>query len=379
MPTPIAPTPNALDPAQAAHWTQQSFAGRSGRDWLVAVLLLVLGFLVGRLVAYLLARYVPKLTEKTETKLDDLLLERLSRPVAILVFLGFAHLATIVLELIGRPAQLVGSGLVMAAAMVVGVMLLRAIDVVFSEAMQPWANRQTPPVNPSVVSFSRISSKVVIVLLLAVTVLQRAGFDVLSVITGLGIGGLAVALAAQETLGNLLGSLQIMTDRPFTIGDWIKYGEYNGQVMEIGMRSTRLQLSNGVRVVVPNKKLAETWVENYSHANGTVRDFTLRLPLPTPADHLEQAVAAVREVLSQTEGVHPEFSARFASIAADALEIRVVYKCALPASSGVVAETVNTQILRRIQALDLHFTPPARLILPAVAPKDAPLGMPPTS
>ena len=93
-------------------------------------------------------------------------------------------------------------------------------------------------------------------------VLERVGLNVVSLVTGLGIGGMAVALAAQETLGNMLGSVQIRTDHPFGIGDWIRVGEHMGVVQDIGLRSTKIMTRSRIMVVIPNKGLAESEIQN---------------------------------------------------------------------------------------------------------------------
>ena len=121
--------------------------------------------------------------------------------------------------------------------------------------------------------FARGLVKALAVLLLFLATLQRAGVDVASLLAGLGIGGLAVALAAQETLGNLLGCLQLMTDRPFSVGDWVTFDGKLARVTAIGLRSTRLQLVTGARLIVPNKKAAEGLIENHSHPEGLVREY----------------------------------------------------------------------------------------------------------
>jgi MscS family membrane protein len=193
-------------------------------------------------------------------------------------------------------------------------------------------------------NFARVSAKIVAALLLAVTVLQRAGFDVLSVVTGLGIGGLAVALAAQETLGNLLGSLQIMTDRPFSIGDYIKVDAHFGRVTDIGLRSTRLLQGNGIRTVIPNKKLAEATIENHSHPDGLVRDFMLSLAYESTPAQVQEAVDLVRAVLAAEARIHPEFSVLFVNFGDSALGVRVLYKVPDANVAGDVAHAVNLAI-----------------------------------
>lgn len=326
-------------------WLEHPVAGNALRTWLVVALVLILGWMLGRLLAFLIARFVPQLTARTNTTLDDRLVERLARPAGVLLFFGSVHVALQILDLTDRGRRLGIDSLSIAAAVTVGVMILRAIDVTYEELLVPWAGRQTPAVSVAVMNFARVSAKIVAALLLAVTVLQRAGFDVLSVVTGLGIGGLAVALAAQETLGNLLGSLQIMTDRPFSIGDYIKVDAHFGMVTDIGLRSTRLLQGNGIRTVIPNKKLAEATIENHSHPNGLVRDFMLSLAYGSTVAQVQAAVDLVRAVLAAEPRIHPESaSVLFVNFGESALGVRVLYKVPDVSQAGDVAHAVNLAI-----------------------------------
>ncbi len=344
-------------------WFAREFAGNPARTWLVVALVLMLGWLLGRLGAFLMTRFVTKLTARTATTLDDRLVQRLARPTAVLVFFGSVHISLQILTMPESTHRFGVDALAIAVAVTIGAMLLRAVDVVYEELMVPWAARQAPPVSVAVLNFARVTAKIVFALLLAVTVLQRAGFDVISVVTGLGIGGLAVALAAQETLGNLLGSLQIMTDRPFSIGDWIKVDGHFGKVTAIGLRSTRLLQGNGICTVIPNKKLAEATIENHSHPDGLVRDFLLSLTYGSTPAQVLQAVDLVRAVLAAQPGIHPEFSVMFVNFGDSALGVRVLYKVPDANLAGEVHHAVNLAIHAGFQAAGLAMAFPTRTVV----------------
>ena len=94
-----------------------------------------------------------------------------------------------------------------------------------------------------------------------ILILSNLGYDVNSLIAGLGLGGLAFALAAQEVLGNFLGSVSILADKPFKVGDTIRMGEFSGEVLEIGLRSTKLEAKNKTLITIPNRLMASSVVE----------------------------------------------------------------------------------------------------------------------
>lgn len=339
------------------------YAGNTLRTYLVVALVLTLGVLVSRAVGFALVRIVPRLTAKTTTTLDDRIVEKASRPLATLVVLLTLHVCLQILEMPDRTHDFLVQGLVIAAALTLAMLLLRIVDAVFDEWMAPWAARQTPAVHTPVVQVLRATTKLLVIAYVAMTVLQRAGFDVWSLLTGLGIGGLAVALAAQETLGNLLGSLQIMTDRPFAIGDWIEVEGSTGKVVSIGLRSTRLQNSAGSLSIIPNKKIAQATVLNHSHPRGLIRDFTLDLVYRTDAASLQRAVELLREILAAMADVAPDPTVQFASFGDSSLKIRCIYHVPDDSRAGEVRHAFNLAIRTRFEAEGLLFAFPTRTLL----------------
>ena len=235
------------------------------------------------------------------------------------------------------------------------------IDAVFDEWVLPWSQRQVPPISKQVIYFLRMTTKVVVATMLGMTALKRAGFDVMSVITGLGIGGLAVALAAQETLGNILGSVQIMTDRPFVAGDHIRVETFFGRVTEVGMRSTKLVTPAGVCVVIPNKRIAGAAIENFTQSHGRVHEFTLGLVYSSTTDQVRQATAILNEILREQPSIHLEGSVVFHSLTESALTLRVVYVVD-PDDFGPTLNAVNLAIHERFAAAGLQFAFPTRTL-----------------
>jgi len=353
-------------------WLRRRWAGNDVETWLTLLALLLAGYVGGRLVAFAMARIVPRLTAHTETQIDDQIVLRTGRPVALLLFFasawyGVAH----VLHLHRHVQRILVNAVLVAIGMVVAVILLRTIDVLFEEGVEKWAQRKQPPVSVHFVYFTRNVLKILAATFVAVGLLQRIGFDVLSVLTGLGIGGLAIALAAQETLGNILGSLQIMTDRPFSVGDVIKWEGKSGRVSEIGMRSTKIMLASGVKLVVPNKKIAESAIENHSHALGLVRDFTLHMSYRTTAGQMRSAVDLVKAILAEQSAIDKDFSVAFANFDDDALNLRIIYKVPDITVSAQVGEAVNYAIHEQLAAAGLELAWPSRAVQLINPPKSS--------
>lgn len=341
---------------------QAQYAGNSLAKWLIVLVLLITGITAAVVVRFVLTPLIAKLAARTLTKVDDRLVAASSRPLALLTFFAFAHAALHVPRLPLRIATLVVDANAVAMAAITAVLVWRVLDVLFDELMTPWAERHEPPLNPQVVTIARAACKWTAVVFLAITGLHRAGFDVVSVITGLGIGGVAVAFAAQETLGNILGALQIMTDQPFVVGDVVQIdNDFSGRVMSTGLRSTRLVTSSGVKIIVPNKKIAAAVLQNFSHSDGLVKDVTFQLDRLASAAQLRQAKLIAETVLGDEGRLSDKFSVSVSDFGDWSSNLRVIYYVPNLDDSTAVAHDVLLAIREKLHEAGIMLATPTVL------------------
>jgi MscS family membrane protein len=146
-----------------------------------------------------------------------------------------------------------------------------------------------------------------------------------SLIAGLGIGGLAIALAAKETLENLIGSFTIFLDKPFAIGDFVKVGDVSGVVEKIGFRSTRLRTIEKSCVTVPNKKMVEAELDNFSLRTQQRVNFTLSLRYDTSSEQIKYILDDIRNLLNNHVMCGSDNVARLTGFGVSAYEIMIIY------------------------------------------------------
>ena len=192
----------------------------------------------------------------------------------------------------------------------------------------------------------------------------QLGFPITTLIASAGIGGLAVALSAQGLMKGLFGTVTILMDRPFRVGERIVVKGYDGFVEEIGLRSTKIRaLSNHV-ISIPNDQIAEADIENIGKREHILRTGDLRIPLDTPREKIEAAVACVRTILDNHEGMDPDFPPRvyFTEFAAEAFEIRFMFWFAPPDrwTFHAYSEKVNFEIFRAFEQHGIQFSLPFR-------------------
>ena len=160
--------------------------------------------------------------------------------------------------------------------------------------------------------------------LVSLLALDNLGVDVTALIAGLGIGGIAVALAVQNVLGDLLASLSITLDKPFVIGDFVIVGDFMGSVEYIGIKSTRLRSLSGEQIVMSNADLLSSRLRNYGRMQERRVVFTLSVTYETPQDLLEQLPGVIRGVIDREDDARFDRS-HFAAYGASSLDFETVY------------------------------------------------------
>ena len=252
---------------------QQTFAGYPLWQYCASLLWILLAFLLTAIIDVVMTRVVKKLVARTKTRLDDDLAATLRKPLKIIVMVVMLNTG---IEMFAWPGWFskilspifiitLGSAAIYIAVQLVE-LLLHSVEERFFKGDVHLTRLMLPVLGKTM--------KVFVIIIGVLTIAQHLGLQIASVITGLGIGGIAVALAAQNTLANMFGSLVILGDHLFHTGDRIQIDKFDGVVETIGLRSTRLRTTEGNVVTIPNKTVADSAVVNYT----TPSSFTGRPP-----------------------------------------------------------------------------------------------------
>lgn len=205
-----------------------------------------------------------------------------------------------------------------------------------------------------------------IIIALAIAVIAGEwGYDINGFIAGLGLGGLAVALAAKDAIANIFGGILILIDKPFTVGDWVSTPEIEGMVEEVTFRSTRIRTFDQALVTVPNQILANRAITNWSRMGKRRVSFTLRVAHSTPEDKLKKCVDGISKMLKEHPEVHEELIfVNFDNITKDSLEIYIHY-FTLTTERGKylsVKENINLKIMAILEQDDVHIALPGQSV-----------------
>ena len=194
-------------------------------------------------------------------------------------------------------------------------------------------------------------------------VLNNCGVNVNTILASLGIGGMALAFASQDTIANFFGSVSIIMDRPFMLGDWVKTSACEGNVEAIGFRSTRIRTFSKTLVTIPNSTLAKEAVENLSEMPARKVSQTIALTYSTTPDQMEAFLLKLRQTVLDTKGVLKKngVSAEFADFGASSLNVSLIYytERTESASHRDTVGRANLAIMRLVNSMNLSFAFPS--------------------
>ena len=285
--------------------------------------LVVVAYVLGAIASRLITRAARRLVERTETTLDDRILTAAAGPLTTTLWILIFYASSAGLAL-AVPVQQAITWSAMAGVVVsVTWLALRLIDVA-AELLEGSLQARGETTAITVIPVGRRVVKVFLVLIAVLSGLQNLGFNVLSLVAGLGVGGLAVALAAQKTFEDFFGALSILVDRPVKRGDFCRFGDKIGIIEDIGLRSTRIRTLDRTVITVPNAEFASLQIENFA-ARDRIRFFTvLGLRYETSADQMRHVLVELKRLLVQHEMVDPDPARiRFVSFGAFSLDVEV--------------------------------------------------------
>jgi len=324
---------------------------------------------LGQLFSATIVRILKKLTAKTETIIDDLLVEVLEKPAVFALFIVGFRLIDSFITFGVRGNQIFNHITTILIVIDIIWAINKVIDVLVQHYLAPLTAKSKSTLDDHLLPFVRKFLKVCVVVIGIIFIIKNMGYDVTSLIAGLGIGGLAFALAAQPLLSNLFGGLAIIADKPFQIGDRVRIdNKFEGTIKEIGMRSTVIKTYNDTLVHIPNNVIATTAVENLSIGNNKSVRFTFNIGVEynTSNEKVEEAIAIIKHVLETNKNIvqGPESVpfAVFSEFKDSALILSAGYTVVSPDVIGATKTAVNLEIKKRFEKAHIKFAFPTQTV-----------------
>jgi MscS family membrane protein len=332
---------------------------------LCALLLFIMTALtLQKVVVFVLGTYVRRLAGRFGAAWVDQAVGRIARPVGGLVMAGVFAVVGPWLQISVRVSHVIQLATTALAAFSSVWLAYRLIDVL-TDWLVVRAAGTASKLDDQLVPLLRKTLKVFVAAVGAIFLLQNLDVDVGSLLAGLGLGGLAFALAAKDTIANFFGSLVVFIDKPFQIGDWVVIAGTEGTVEEVGFRTTRVRTFYNSLVTIPNAKLTDTSIDNYGARRWRRYVANLGLTYDTPPERIAAFCEGVRGIIQRLDGMRRDYAiVEFNQYGESGLNVMVY--CFMDASDWVtelrIRTNLNLEMLRLAADLGISFAFPTRTL-----------------
>jgi len=330
--------------------------------YLIALIVFDIIFVIARETDKFLSGIITGLKDLEEKARFCIVLKSTLWPIRLFFIILIVYIVTQILDLPPSVEKISDRSIAVMTILAVVLFAYSLIDVAIYQ-LTKYALRDDNRLDLSFVQMFRIITRIIVIIIGSIYLIQVVfGKPMSTFLAGLGIGGLAVALAAQDTLKNFFGSIMIMMDKPFIVGQVVKVEDYHGTVEKIGLRSTRIRTMEGNLVAIPNEKVAVGNINNVTSRPHIRRLTNITITYDTPPDKVERAVSIIKAILDNHEGMHPDFPPKvfFDEFNDVSLNIKIIYWYYPPEYWDFMAfsEKVNFKILRAFEAEGIEFAFP---------------------
>jgi len=338
-------------------------SGNTVTHYVISSVLFIVALLARRIVTLLIFPMLRRLAAKTTTTLDDKLFPALETPVAAFVMVVGIFASLKVLKLPPELDAYLPSGSTVAFSLVLFWGLWRALAAVLEHVAEVARERGS-----GVAAFMPWIKKSVLTVFMVVGVLltiQSLGYDVKAILAGLGIGGLAFALAAQDTIANVFGAVVVAIDQPYKIGETVRIGTNVGMIEDIGLRSTRVRLIDKSLMVIPNKTVASDTITNLSRFTRRRFEQVIGLTYSTTPEQMNEMVEVIRGIIQGYPGVDRDgVLVFFRDFGPSSLDIWVVYEFTDSdiRKALTAKQAINMAIMRAVTSRGLSFAFPTQTV-----------------
>ncbi len=344
-------------------WLALEWYGNSIGHYLAIAAVVLVVFVISRGIAWILESHVKKITSKTKNQVDDMFLETIHRSITFILVLAIVFFGEQSLEMPETIDNITRQAVFILFTLKITHELDRFLAFVIKDFLDPLVRRQKGFVKtflPAILRFSKFFLWAIAILL----IISNLGYNIVSILAGLGIGGLALALAAQETLSNIFGSIAILIDQPFKVGDWVEVEGYSGTIVEVGMRSTKIESIDKTLVSMPNNKMAAAIIENVSKQDMKNVTQVLDFDYGTSMTKMRELLKALEKLVRQDKNTDKDsLRINFLEFGDSALRVTVFYyvKDTVTYKEFLdVRQRINLKIKERVEKMGIEMAFPTQ-------------------
>jgi small-conductance mechanosensitive channel len=329
------------------------------REWSIALLIILLSITVLRILQTVVLRRLKRISTRTKTTLDDFLVQQIQGTIMPFLYLLSIYAGVHYLNLSEKAVHIAGIALLIAIVF----FSLKFIYALLSQVFDPITEKKERSVNRASRGVILII-RIIIFIAALLFVIDNLGYDITTLIAGLGIGGIAIALASQTVLADLFSYLAIFFDKPFETGDFIVLDDKMGTVEYIGIRTTRLRTLNGDQLVCSNKDLTSSRVHNYKRMQERRSEFTFGLVYDTPLEKLRAIPSWIKIIIESIPSTRFD-RAHFKTFGESSLQFEVVYIILSPDYKEYmnIQQQINLLLFELFEKESVEFAFPTQKIL----------------
>lgn len=341
----------------------RSLAGIPLWQYLASFIFIFLAFYVAKFLDYATGIWLKRWADRTSTKADDMLLELAHGPVKVVAFVILLHIGLSVFLWPPAVERWISNALKIVVALSITYAALKLVDLVVGAWRQRGVTDKDRSFDQQLAPILRKALKALVMTVATLVTLDNVGVNITGLIASLSIGGLALGLAAQDTVANLFGAVAVLVDKPFQVGDRVQFESVDGTVETIGLRSTRIRNLDGHLITVPNKTMGNATITNITLRQTIRTVMNLGLTYDTSPEGILRATNLVREVCLAHPGTK-EVSVAFNKFADSALNVQVVHVWKNSDYAAYLAglQEINLEIKRRFDAEKLSFAFPTQTL-----------------
>ena len=334
-------------------------------QFLVSFLFILAGLILKRVLVNYIERKIATFVEQTEAKWDDLLFEAIVKPVNTFIMVAALHVAVFVLVYNQEkfPVEFIGKSFTVLLGFSIIWLVYRLVDVVASY-LDEMLSLKDEGLRGQFMPMIRKALRIFVVVVGGLTILATIGVNITGLAALLSVGALAISMGSKDSVANLVGTFNILSDRPYKVGDWITVGsDIDGDVEEIGFRSTKIRMFDKTLMTVPNGKLAMETIKNWSQMPKRRIKMTLGLTYDTTPDQMREFLKRVEKILREDEGVDQDYMlVQFTDFGPSSLDVFLYYFAATTVWKEYldIRERINLKIMACLTDMELEMAFPTQ-------------------
>ena len=279
----------------------KTYYGNSIGDWLIAFTLIALSIIIGKILYWFSSTMLKRLTRKTETKLDDILVNMIEEPLIMVGVLVCIWYSITTLNISSNVQEVVNNILYILIIINIAWLITRTIGGLVEHYIVPLTEKSETDLDDVLLPIIRTSFNFLVWSIAIIVGLNNAGYNLGTILAGMGIGGLAVAMASRETITNLIGGFTVMVTRPFKVNDRIRVSGVDGWVKNIKLNATIVNDFYGRAHIIPNRVFIDNIIENVDNEKAYYEVERFKLRHDTSSSQMQTAKDILKDIILQNE------------------------------------------------------------------------------